>query len=72
MACSFYNQSFGRESMSYAYDGNGNLKSKTDTDGYTTECTYNCLDLVTSINYNDAKEVNYRYNATGDLIAMEE
>ena len=40
--------------------------------GYTTEYTYNCLDLVTSVNYNDAKEVSYRYNATGDLIAMED
>ena len=40
----------------YDYGGNGNLKSKTDADGYTTEYTYNCLDLVISINYNDAKE----------------
>lgn len=44
--------------------------SKTDPDGYTTEYTYNALDLVTSINYNDAKEVSYRYNATGDLVSM--
>lgn len=28
--------------------------------------------MVTSIYYNDAKEVSYRYNATGDLIAMED
>jgi len=45
------------------------LTSKTDPDGYTTEYTYNALDLVTSINYNDAKEVSYRYNATGELHA---
>jgi len=54
----------------FAYDGNGNLVSKTDPDGYTTEYTYNALDLVTSINYNNAKEVSYRYNATGDLVSM--
>ena len=54
----------------YAYDGNGNLVSKTDPDRYTTEYTYNALDLVTKINYNDAKEVSYRYNKTGDLISM--
>lgn len=46
----------------------GNLKSKTDADGYT----YNCLDLVIFINYNDAKKVSYRHNATDDLIAMED
>lgn len=50
----------------------GNLKSKTDADGYTTEYTYNYLDLVTFINYNDAKKVSYRHNATDDLIAMED
>ena len=54
----------------YAYDGNGNLVSKTDPDGYTTEYTYNALDLVTKINYNDAKEVSYRYNKIGDLASM--
>ena len=47
-----------------------NLVSKTDPDGYTTEYTYNALDLVTKINYNDAKEVSYRYNKTGDLVSM--
>ena len=31
---------------------------------------YNALDLVTKINYNDAKEVSYRYNKTGDLVSM--
>ena len=51
-------------------ESNGNLVSKTDPDGYTTEYTYNALDLVTKINYNDAKEVSYRYNKTGDLVSM--
>ena len=46
------------------------LLSKTDPDGYTTEYTYNALDLETSINYNNTKEVSYRYNATGDLVSM--
>lgn len=48
-------------------DGNGNLESKTDAD-----YTYNWLDLVIFINYNDPKEVSWQYNATGDLIAMED
>lgn len=28
----------------YVYDGNGNLVSKTNPDGYTTEYTDNALD----------------------------
>ena len=48
------------------------MVSKTDADGYTTEYTYNGVDLVTKINYNDAKQVSYRYNATGDLVSMED
>lgn len=48
----------------FTYDGNGNLVSKTDPDGYTTEYTCNALDLVTSIDYNDVKKtstVNTRF-----------
>lgn len=56
----------------YKYDGNGNLSSKTDADGHTTEYTYDSLDLVKSINYNGEKSVSYRYNATGDLIYMKD
>ena len=56
----------------YKYDGNGNLSSKTDADGHTTEYTYDSLDLVRSINYNGEKSVLYRYNATGDLIYMKD
>ncbi|MEG2146658.1 MAG: hypothetical protein RRY06_08520, partial [Lachnospiraceae bacterium] len=33
----------------------------TDADGYTTEYTYNALDLVRSINYNGNKKAVYRY-----------
>ena len=39
----------------YTYDGNGNLKTKTDADGYVTIFSYNALDLVASINYNNDK-----------------
>ena len=41
----------------FTVDGNGNLKTKTDPDGYVTTYGYNGLDMVTSINYNDGKEV---------------
>ena len=54
----------------YTYDGNGNLKTKTDADGYVTTYGYNGLDMVTSINYNGGKEVSYQYNKVGDLVKM--
>ena len=54
----------------YAYDGNGNLVSKTDADGYVTQYSYTALDLVKKINYNGAKEVSYQYNKVGELVQM--
>ena len=54
----------------FTVDGNGNLKTKTDPDGYVTTYGYNGLDMVTSINYNDGKEVTYQYNKVGDLVEM--
>ena len=43
------------DSTVYLYDGNGNLVSKTDADGYVTRYSYTALDLVKKINYNGAK-----------------
>ena len=43
------------DSTVYVYDGNGNLVSKTDADGYVTRYSYTALDLVKKINYNGAK-----------------
>ena len=37
---------------------------------YVTTYGYNGLDMVTSINYNDGKEVTYQYNKVGDLVEM--
>ena len=34
------------DSTVYVYDGNGNLVSKTDADGYVTRYSYTALDLV--------------------------
>ena len=56
----------------YQYDGNKNLVSKTDADNYTTKYTYNGLDMVTHINYNGGKQVDYAYNSVGDLVRMED
>ena len=56
----------------YEYDGNGNLVYKVDADAMVTEFTYNALDMVTHINYNGGKEVDYVYNAVGDLVRMED
>ena len=56
----------------YTYDGNGNMVSKTDGDGYVTEYSYNSLDLVSHINYNGTKEVTYQYNNLGELVKMDD
>ena len=37
-----------------------------------TEYTCNTLDMVTSITYNSGKEVQYQYNAAGELVRMED
>ena len=37
---------------------------------YVTTYGYNGLDMVTSINYNNGKEVTYQYNKVGDLVEM--
>lgn len=54
----------------HEYDGNGNLVKTTDPDGYVTGYTYDSLDLVSHINYNGGKQVDYAYNKTGDLVEM--
>ena len=60
------------DSTVYVYDGNGNLVSKTDADGYVTRYSYTVLDLVKKINYNGAKEVSYQYNKVGELVQMDD
>ena len=57
---------YNGDSTVYVYDGNGNLVSKTDADGYVTQYSYTALDLVQKINYNGAKEVSYQYNKVGE------
>lgn len=56
----------------HEYDGNGNLVKTTDADGMVTEYTFDSLDLVSHINYNGGKQVDYAYNKTGDLVKMED
>ena len=58
------------DSTIYIYDGNGNMVSKTDADGYVTQYSYTALDLVKKINYNGAKEASYQYNKVGELVQM--
>lgn len=56
----------------FVYDGNGNLTSKTDEDGYVTEYDYSPVNLVSEIRYDDGKVANYLYDGTGDLIKMDD
>ena len=60
------------DGKAFVYDGNGNLIRKTDEDGYVTEYEYSPVNLVSSINYNDAKSASYLYNGTGELVEMED
>ena len=60
------------DSTVYVYDGNSNLVSKTDADGYVTQYSYTALDLAEKINYNGAKEVSYQYNKVGELVQMDD
>ena len=56
----------------YTYDGNGNLVSRADADGYVTDYSYSPLDLVSAINYNGAKQAAFQYNKAGELVRMED
>lgn len=63
---------YNGDSTVYVCDGNGNLVSKTDADGYVTQYSYTALDLVKKINYNGAREVSYQYNKVGELVQMDD
>ena len=56
----------------FIYDGNGNLISKTDEDGYVTEYDYSPVNLVSEIRYDDGQVASFLYDGTGDLIKMED
>jgi RHS repeat-associated protein len=60
------------DGKAYTYDANGNLLSETDEDGFVTEYAYNALNLVQSINYSGGKSVQFRYDAAGRLVEMED
>ena len=46
------------DGKTFVYDGNGNLIQKADEDGYVTEYEYSPVNLVSNINYNDAKSAS--------------
>ena len=56
----------------YVYDGNGNLVTRADADGYVTEYGYDPRNLVETINYNNSKNVIFEYNANGELVEMQD
>ncbi len=55
-------------SMSYAYDANGNLETRTDARNIKTTYTYDALNRVISRSYNDVPKtptVSYHYDTVG-------
>jgi RHS repeat-associated protein len=54
----------GQWSMGYAYDGNGNLTSRTDPRGITTTYIYDALSRNTSVTYSSGESVNRYYDGS--------
>ncbi|MBB6217238.1 RHS repeat-associated protein [Anaerosolibacter carboniphilus] len=56
----------------YEYDANGNLISQKDRDGYTTTYDYDPNNLLKKINYNNEKQVEFKYNPLGQMTEMKD
>ncbi|MDF2545537.1 MAG: repeat protein [Anaerosolibacter sp.] len=54
----------------YEYDENGNLISQKDRDGYNTTYDYDPNNLLKKINYNNEKQVEFKYNPLGQMTEM--
>ncbi|HYF36739.1 MAG TPA: RHS repeat-associated core domain-containing protein, partial [Prosthecobacter sp.] len=57
---------------SYAYDGNGNITSRTDANGLTTSITYDALNRITAVDYpgGGTPDVALAYDVNGNLVRM--
>ena len=60
------------DSTVYLYDGNGNLVSKTDADGYVTRYsyTYDAVGNQTGITYPDGSKTRSFYDAVYNLTSV--
>ncbi|WP_145993177.1 RHS repeat domain-containing protein, partial [Tepidibacter mesophilus] len=56
----------------YEYDGNRNLISVTDKDGYETDYEYDPMNLLKKIDYDNKKQVEFKYNSVGQLVEMKD
>jgi len=63
-----------RGQISYTYDGNGNVLTRTDELGHTTSYTYdgngNVLTVTVPINANTTATTTYTYNNFGEVLTM--
>ena len=57
---------------SYEYDRKGHIKAKTDMDGNRTKITRTHLGDISRITYGDGEDIEYSYNALGQLKAMKD
>ena len=57
---------------SYEYDRKGLIKTKTDMDGNRTKITRTHLGDISRITYGDGEDIEYSYNALGQLKAIKD
>ena len=57
---------------SYEYDRKGHIKAKTDMDGNRTKITRTHLGDISRITYGDGEDIEYSYNALGQLNAIKD
>ena len=57
---------------SYEYDRKGHIKAKTDMDGNRTKITRTHLGDISRITYGDGEDIEYSYNALGQLKAIKD
>jgi RHS repeat-associated protein len=56
--------------VTYSYDGNGNVKTRSDAGGRTTNYHYDAQNRVTRIQQPDGGNVYYGYDTEGNLAAV--
>jgi RHS repeat-associated protein len=54
----------------FAYDPNGNVTARTDSNGDSTTYVYDAVNRLTAINYPDGSSVNYVYDSLGRRVQM--
>jgi YD repeat-containing protein len=60
----------GLRTLSYTYDGRGNLSSTTDAQNQVTSYSYDVKDRLVTITYPDNHTLNYSYDSNGNMTTL--